>query len=321
MSDRIVKTANALSTLSSTLYGTFTRNPSVAGMPISVSIELTNHCNLFCPECASGSGLMRRVKGFLDLGLFKKIASELSPYLYYINFYFQGEPMLHPEFFSFLEFSDKTYTVVATNGHFLTVENSEKLALSQLRKLTVSFDGMDKETYLEYRKNGDFDKVKEGIMNVATAIRIHRSPLKLEIQFLVNRFNENQIKNAKKFAAEAGASLKLKSMQVIHSDKTGRWMPTIEKFRRYREKDGTFSIKNSMPDRCFRLWLNPVITWDGKVLPCCFDKDAEFVMGDLKTDSFQSIWNGSAYKEFRRSILNGRNKISICNNCTSGIYH
>ena len=39
--------------------------------------------------------------------------------------------------------------------------------------------------------------------------------------------------------------------------------------------------KNSLPDRCARLWFNPVITWDGKVIPCCFDKNAEYVMGDL----------------------------------------
>jgi radical SAM protein with 4Fe4S-binding SPASM domain len=74
-----------------------------------------------------------------------------------------------------------------------------------------------------------------------------------------------------------------------------------------------------MPSRCLRLWLNPIVTWDGKVLPCCFDKDVEFVMGDLNNESFRSIWNGRDYLEFRRKILTGRDKIEICRNCTSGM--
>jgi radical SAM protein with 4Fe4S-binding SPASM domain len=68
-----------------------------------------------------------------------------------------------------------------------------------------------------------------------------------------------------------------------------------------------------------RLFFNPIITWDGKIIPCCFDKDAEFVMGDLNNESFKSIWNGQRYNEFRKKILTGRNKIDICRNCTSGM--
>ena len=84
-------------------------------------------------------------------------------------------------------------------------------------------------------------------------------------------------------------------------------------------KDGEYVINNSLPDRCARLWFNPVVTWDGKVVPCCFDKDAEYVMGDLNTDSFREIWDGPKYRIFRKSILTGRHMIEICRNCTSGL--
>jgi radical SAM protein with 4Fe4S-binding SPASM domain len=74
-----------------------------------------------------------------------------------------------------------------------------------------------------------------------------------------------------------------------------------------------------LPDRCPRLWFNPVITWDGKVIPCCFDKNAEYIMGDLKLDSFRDIWDGPKYMIFRKSILSGRSMIEICRNCSSGL--
>jgi radical SAM protein with 4Fe4S-binding SPASM domain len=67
------------------------------------------------------------------------------------------------------------------------------------------------------------------------------------------------------------------------------------------------------------LWINPVITWDGKVVPCCFDKDASHIMGDLNKRSFREIWHGKKYNEFRRSLLSKRKEIDICRNCTAGL--
>ena len=84
-------------------------------------------------------------------------------------------------------------------------------------------------------------------------------------------------------------------------------------------KCNKYTLKSSYPDRCARLWLSPVITWDGKVLPCCFDKDASYVMGDLNEDNFREIWTGTKYVIFRKSVLSGRAMIDICRNCTSGL--
>ena len=314
-----VKTANALASGSSFLLSSLLGRPLISGMPVTISFELTNHCNLKCPECCSGSGQMKRERGFMDIGLFEKAISEMQPYLYINNLSFQGEPMMHPDFFSFIHLSENIKTVVSTNGHFLTENNSERLVMSGVSKLIVSLDGMDQKAYSEYRRNGDLGKVIAGIRRVAEAHNKHHSKMKLELQFLVSRHNEHQIAEAERFAKEIKADLRLKSMQVINSQNAGRWMPSDKKYVRYKNTDGMYSIKNSMPARCLRLWLNPVITWDGKVIPCCFDKDAEFVMGDLNRDSFRSIWNGKQYCEFWKKILTGRNKIEICRNCTSGM--
>ena len=262
---------------------------------------------------------MKRQKGFMDPDLFKKVISEMYPYLYYVNLFFQGEPMLHPQFFSFTEITGNIYTVVSTNGHYLTLENCEKLARSRVSKLIVSLDGMDQITYSRYRREGDFMKVKEGILNMVNAKKRIGSSIRLEIQYLVNKFNEHHIDKARAFAADAGLDLKLKSMQILSEDDNSKWLPSDKKYRRYDLVDDRLSIRNKMPDRCPRLWFNPVITWDGKVLPCCFDKEAEFIMGDLNNESFRSIWNGELYDRFRQEVVSARKKIHICRNCTSGM--
>ncbi len=61
------------------------------------------------------------------------------------------------------------------------------------------------------------------------------------------------------------------------------------------------------------------MTWDGDIVPCCFDKDAKYVMGNIHQQSFKDIWNGQKYHEFRAQLFQNRKEIDICRNCTEGL--
>jgi radical SAM protein with 4Fe4S-binding SPASM domain len=116
------------------------------------------------------------------------------------------------------------------------------------------------------------------------------------------------------------AALRLKSMQILNPERIEYWLPDDDKFRRYKKINNGYAVKNRSLNGCLRLWLNPVITWDGKVLPCCFDKNADHIMGDLIISSFKNIWHGDRYRSFRDSVLTNPKSIAICRNCTSGLY-
>jgi len=64
------------------------------------------------------------------------------------------------------------------------------------------------------------------------------------------------------------------------------------------------------------MWQGAVVTWDGKVVPCCFDKDAQHVMGDLKSELMGKVWRSETYQQFRNQLLRDRSQIDICRNCT-----
>lgn len=319
MGRNIIRYANAISSGYSFIHSTLTRQPYDSGMPVALGVELTNNCNLACPECNSGSGLMSRQRGYMSIDLFAGILNELNPYLLNLNLYFQGEPMLHPKFFSFIRKSAGIHTTVSTNGHFIDRKNAEELIRSGLGKLIISLDGMKQDTYSEYRRNGDLEKVISGIEYLAEARRRISSKLKIEIQFLVNRINEEQIEEARMFSSRNSIDFILKSMQVINPESQEKWIPSESSFSRYEKRFDKYSIKNKFPNRCSRLWFNPVVTWNGKVLPCCFDKDADHIMGDLNEEKFRDIWTGPRYRLFRRNVLSQRNSIEICRNCTSGL--
>lgn len=314
-----MKYPNAILSGISLLSSTVLSKALITGMPPAVSIELTNNCNLYCPECPSGAGTIKRERGFMDITLFRRVIAELKPSLINANLYFQGEPMLHPGFFRFIDEADGISTIVSTNGHFLNEGNAGKLAKSGLKKIIISLDGMDQQVYSVYRKNGNVDKVKEGITTLSRAVKDNRSKLKIEIQVLVNRHNENQLRGIRDFAKIAGAGFNMKSMQIYNQEAYSEWMPSAGHFRRYVTDGEKKGIRSSLPRRCARVWLNPVVTWNGKVLPCCFDKDGEYIMGDLNTHSFHEIWHGNSFREFRQRVLSEREKIYICRNCTSGL--
>lgn len=319
MGGQFVKTINALSAGFSHLKGYVSDAVPPSSMPPSLSVELSSFCNLSCLECPSGSGSLTRPRGFMDPLLYKRIVEEAGPWLFRLNLYFQGEPMMHPDFFSFIEKHGSYKLVVSTNGHFLDGGNPGKLAASSLDELIVSIDGMDQATYSDYRQGGDLNRVIRGIRDTAEAIKGSNSHLKLVLQYLVNRLSERQIPEAERLAAETGARLSLKSMQVYDMASVPYWMPSQGRFRRYREIRGGYTIKSRLPDSCIRMWFNPVVTWDGLVLPCCFDKNAEYVMGDLNNRSMREIWNGTEFMKFRKAVLSGRKDLKMCRNCTSGL--
>lgn len=262
---------------------------------------------------------MKRKKGFMDLSLFKKTISELRPYLFNVNLYFQGEPLLHPSFYDFLAEIRGLHAVVSTNGHFINAESAKKIVTSGLKKIIISLDGPDQATYSRYRINGNVENVIKGINELSAAKRHAASGIKIEIQVLLNRFNEERLPEIRKIADDTGVGLVIKSMQFYNVERAGEWMPSDKRYCRYRFEKNNYEIRSSFPRRCARLWLNPVVTWDMKVVPCCFDKDAEYIMGDLRSDSFREIWHGKNYSDFRKTILTAREKIPICCNCTSGM--
>ncbi len=314
---------NASKLLSSYYASRVSGRPAHAGMPLSISVEPTTSCNLRCPECPSGLRSFTRPTGMLKQELFESVIDQLAPSLSCLIFYFQGEPYLHPSLLDMVRFasSKKIYTATSTNAHYLNDEAAKKTVQSGLDRLIISIDGTSQETYASYRIGGKLDKVIEGTKNVIKWKRALKSKTPHVIfQFLVVKPNEHQVEEVKNLAAELGVDeVALKTAQIYDYKSGSDLIPSIDQYSRYRKKqDGTYEIKNELLDHCWKMWHSCVITWDGKVVPCCFDKDAHYVLGDLNKNTFKEIWQGEKYQDFRASLLRSRSEIEMCKNCTEG---
>lgn len=293
------------------------------GKPMTISIEPTTACNLRCPECPSGLRSFTRATGNLKKDFFSSTLEQLHKDLLYLIFYFQGEPYINPDFLDMVKKASdkKVYTITSTNGHFLNDANARKTIESGLDRLIISVDGTSQDTYENYRKEGNLETVLQGARNVVKWKKKLKSQTPhIIFQFLVVKPNEHQIPDIYELAEEIGIDeVKLKTAQVYEYENGNPLIPDIDKYSRYRkEEDGTYSLKNKLSNDCWKLWHACVITWDGMVVPCCFDKDATHRLGDLKEDSFVDIWNSDNYRSFRSKLVKGRQEIDICTNCTEG---
>ncbi len=300
-----------------------TGKPAISGLPISISIEPTTSCNLRCPECPSGLRSFTRPTGMLQQTLFTNVIDQLASKLSYLIFYFQGEPYLNPGFLDMVHYASNKgiYTATSTNAHYLTNENAKRTLASGLDRLIISIDGTTQDTYQAYRIGGSLEKVIEGTRQiVALKKQLKSKTPHIVFQFLVVKPNEHQVPEVYRLAKQLGVDeVVLKTAQIYDYENGSDLIPDQDKYSRYRKSSsGKFEIKNSLDNHCWKMWHSCVITWDGRVVPCCFDKDAHFVLGDLNKNTFEEIWFGEQYNQFRSTLLKSRKEIEICKNCTEG---
>lgn len=301
----------------------WTGRPFTWGQPFTVSFEPTTACNLRCPECPSGLRQFTRPTGNLRADFFRRTLDDIADHLLYLIFYFQGEPFINPDFLDMVAEAHQrgVYTITSTNGHFLNDANAKRTIESGLDRLIISVDGTTQEVYEQYRKAGKLDTVLQGARNLVKWKRQLNSPTPhLIFQYLVVGPNEHQMEEVVRLADEIGIDeVKFKTAQLYDYEHGNPLMPHNEAYARYyRKPDGTYGIKNKLSNHCWKLWHSCVITWDGLVAPCCFDKDVTHRLGDLKTASLPEVWRGAAYDDFRAKLLRGRAEIDICQNCTEG---
>jgi len=273
--------------------------------------------------------LLSRDKGIMDIQLYQNLVDQIAPTLYYLNLCFQGEPYLHPQFMEMVSYakSKKIYVSTSTNGHFLTPENARATLESGLDKLIISLDGTDAGSYDQYRTGGNFNTVITGIKEIVRQKKEAGSKKpRVILQFLLLKSNQHQVKDIRQFGKEMGVDMVgLKTAQFYEFEEGNPLMPDDLQFSRYKksktdpEGHTLYEIRNRLPNHCFRMWSSCVVTWDGFVVPCCFDKDAAYRMGNLNENSFSEIWKNETSREFRKKILSSRKSIDICTNCTEGV--
>ena len=315
---------NFLAVLSSMGLSWLFRRPVVWGDPFMLMVEPTNFCNLKCPLCPSGNGQMLRPRGNMKMEDFKQLIDECGDKAFMMMMWNQGEPYINQCFNQMVRHAHDRgiFTFTSTNGHFIrSDEQAQAIVESGLDEIIVSLDGIDQETYEKYRVGGKIDHVFSGVRRLVEAKSLlgAQTPL-INLQFIVMKHNESDLAKAEEVARELRVDKFLvKTAQVYSGEEAEEFLPEQEHYRRYEQQEDDLVVKGQPERGCKVLWYGSMVNWDGSVAPCCFDKDVDYKMGQaFNGDSFEQIWRGRAYMDFRRQILTDRKNVDMCRNCSEG---
>lgn len=257
-------------------FSRIVQKPKWLGQPYAFSVEPSGHCQLRCPECPTGAAVLTRKKGNIDPVLFTKIINEIKEYTLYLNLYFQGEPLIHPQIDFLIRKADeaRTYTTLSTNAQLLDKEMCQKLISSGLSRIVISLDGFSQEIYEQYRRGGNVEKVKNGILSLIEAREEENAtnPL-VVVQTLAFRHNKNEIKRIRDWCRSVGVDkLEIKSAQMNEFG-DGSVKPAKE-HSRYENvpAESSFRLRKKAYNHCWRQWSNPVITWMDPCFPAATTK-------------------------------------------------
>ena len=268
----------------------------------------------------------------MPLSIFERVLEQVQATAHTMQFYFQGEPLLNKQLPEMIAAAHKAglYTIVSTNAQSLSQDMANALVQSGLNRIIVSIDGFSEESYQAYRIGGSLQRALDALRYLANAKRLHKSHIRIELQTLRLKTNEHEWNWIKKNYKRLGAThLAFKTAQLYDFEHGHPLMPTDERHSRYRKTaDGTYIHKKSSrlsplassPYRlitlqpCLRLWSGCVITTNGDVLPCCYDKDHKHTLGNITSQTLPEIFHGPKAHALRRQILCGHLP-EMCKNC------
>jgi len=297
-------------------------------LPIWLVVEPVNFCNLRCPICPFGSGKMTRSPRVMTFLEFKKIIDEVRGYTTKMLLYNYGEPFLNPEIFEMIRYAaDADIRVrLSTNGMLIkSKEMAEEIIRSGAWHLTFSFDGLDQETLTKYRKGANVDDVIRAIELVVGAKReLGSKTPKIELQFLVTKNNEHQRKAMGEFAQKIGVDSYLEKFLHLYGetdfqDIAKEYLPSDLSFSRYNIKEGGVSVSmGEIKNKCTLVEESAAINSDGSVVPCYYDFNSQYTMGNVFGENLKDIWKNKKYQAFRQQINKDRKKIPLCTTCPEG---
>lgn len=283
------------------------------GMPLFLWIEPTNNCNLKCSICSREFG--SREAGFMDLELYRNIIDQIkkiNPVV--LTLHLAGEPLLHPKIHEMIQIAseNRIHTTFSTNGMLLSEEIVEKLIKSGLISLRIDFTP-DREKFESSRNGASWDRVYSNIRNLL------KTKKERNLSFPLVTIQAVQLDNHHDMKKEIEGLHKLfedAPPNEFTTFRTHTWAGSFASS--IREKSSyNITVQKNRFSPCLHLWSSFVICWNGDVVPCCRDLNAEMIINNVKNIPIREIWNSEKYIELRKKhIEKNVSDILLCSTCS-----
>lgn len=247
-----------------------------------IYIEITNVCNLNCSFCLPHN----RENKFMSFDEFKLILDKIKPYTNYIYLHIKGEPLLHPDVDTFIEYA-------YNNGFFINLTTNATLLKEHLhitkflRQLNISLHATNSLEIIKAAKN-----IKDCIV-CFRIWNINKDTLNKKL--LEQEFNL-KIPNKENFT--------LSSPNIFLSQKNEFIWPSLK---------NDFIVEEKY---CYGLINQLGILVDGTVVPCCLDNDGNINLGNIFTYDLEKIITSKRALNIIDGFKNCKPTEKLCKKCS-----
>ncbi|MBF0618891.1 MAG: SPASM domain-containing protein [Candidatus Omnitrophica bacterium] len=288
-----------------------------------LNVELTNKCPMRCVMCARTKN-MTRAQGFMGFSVFQSIVDQyvaVNPVAartkdFWLHHF--GESLMHPEFGKCIRYavSRDVKAALSINPIMLSPAVSKDLLTSGIRTLYVSLDGHDDESFAKIRGvDNAFEKSKENLFAFLKLKEDLRAPVRVSLSMIDFKENRASIDKMGRFwrSVRGVDEFRCKVFTTWNGD-----APDVISFSDVKGDQGQLS-KLYRVVGCLNPWQQMSVAWDGDVIPCCYDYDKKYVLGNVNEHSLAEIWNGERMQQLRREFLSNKVGNRLCRDC-DGLY-
>ncbi|MBO5121063.1 MAG: SPASM domain-containing protein [Bacilli bacterium] len=265
-----------------------------------IYVEITNTCNLNCSFCSK----VEKPKRIITKEEFSHILSEIKPFTDNIYLHVKGEPLLHPNLIDFLNIAEKNDIKVniTTNGILFPKKVDELIKCNSLQKINFSLHSENNvPNYLE-----NIFKSVEKLKNQTVIYRLWT--------LQDGKFDKKSTKTVEKIIEYY--KLSPETVEKIYKENNVKITSTI-----YVDKDNEFEWPDDNKNEttngfCMALKTQIAILVDGTVVPCCLDSNGKINLGNIYTESFESIINSKRCQDLKKSFQDRKPCEKLCLSCT-----
>lgn len=288
--------------------------------PVNVTWEVTYHCNLSCVHCLSDSGGRRA--GELTTDQCRQVIDQLARQKVFQFNIGGGEPFMRPDFLDLMDYAHERgmVTCISTNGTLIDDRVAARLD-HKLVYIQVSLDGATPAANDPIRGAGSFAKVMRALECLC------RRDIEVSINTVLTRLSFPELDQLVALAAEFGAKLRVSRFRPSGRGKQSWAQLNVDRrqmadFSQWLADhlavstgDSFFSVspveRRSLGlNMCGACKLTCCISPEGRVYPCAFLQDREFLAGKLPEDDFSDLWRHSPVFASFRAL-----EIKSCESC------
>lgn len=282
-------------------------------------LELTNKCPFRCVMCPRTNN-MTREQGLMDFDTFKTIVDEyvaanpVAARTEVTWLHHFGESLGHPEFAKFVSYavSKGLRACLSINPLMLTPAVARDLLEANPHMLNVALDGHDDESFYKIRGVKDaYEKSKKNLLEFLKLKVAMGSKTLIYLGMIDFAMNRESIDRVGKYWKSIPGIDDLAAKEFV------TWNGDAQDVNRLTENrvDNAELRKTHSVVACNVPWEKVCVTWDGEVVPCCYDYDKKYPLGNVKTQSLAEIWNGERMRQLRQEFIDNDVRNPLCRSC------